>query len=197
MAHSWDRPTVSPTGDFDEKFLFECVGRALSEWEQVESACAELFAAFVLSPKRKPYLAPAIRAYGTVVSFRGRADMLRAAAAAYFLTRKPKATSFEDQLGVLLKEYLGFADRRNEIAHGTVLMLNRNFGHNRPKRPLGFYLFPSFFNPKKYKLDRSIVFQYNSKDLIHFRQEFTKLKIRLLTFRTRLDMFPSSRKKHP
>jgi hypothetical protein len=197
MANPWDMLPVSPTGDFDEKHLFECVGRALSEWEQVEAGCAEIFAALVMSPKKKTHLAPAIRAYGTIVSFRGRAEMIRAAADAYFLTRKQKAQSFQNQLDNLMKQYQGFANRRNEIAHGCVLMLHKTTRPNRPKRPLGFYVMPSFFNPKKFKLDRSITYRYTSKDLIHFRQEFTKLKIGLYTFRTRLRMFPSSRKKSP
>jgi hypothetical protein len=38
---------------------------------------------------------------------------------------------------------------------------------------------PSFFNPKKYGLDEKVSFQYVAADIIYYRQEFTKLFLRI------------------
>ena len=43
----WDIPPPPSHGDFDEEVLFAAIGRALTEWEKVETVCAELFAVFV------------------------------------------------------------------------------------------------------------------------------------------------------
>jgi hypothetical protein len=91
MKNAWDIRDAADRGDFDDKVPFESIGRALTEWENVENSCAELFAAFVLdNPYRNSLQAPAIRAYGSVISFKGRCDMLRAAATSYFHAHEEK-----------------------------------------------------------------------------------------------------------
>ena len=123
MSNPWDIPPHPSNGDFDESALFASIGRALTEWEQVEAACAELFAVLVSVSQRSAQHAPAIRAYGTVISFKARCEMLKAAATAYFHHRRKKKVRFEKQLKTLIDECLSFSARRNEIAHGQVSML--------------------------------------------------------------------------
>jgi len=106
--------------------------------------------------------------------------MLRAASAAYFHAREDKKSKFEERLDSLIGECLEFSNRRNEIAHGRVVMLHlENKEIDEPLKPLGFYILPSFYNPKKYKMDQTITYQYVSNDAIYYRQEFTKLHLRL------------------
>ncbi len=184
---SWDIRDPSPQGDLDPKILFEQIGRALTEWESVEARCAELFAVFTLSPSRNPHFAPAIRAYGSVNSYQGRCDMIRAAAAAYFQTRPKKQKQFEKEVEGVMKDCLLYSNRRNELAHGRVLKFREYTNKRKTKsRDAGYYTFPSLFNPKKYKLDQTITYRYMSSDAIHYRQEFTKLHLRLYALRRRL-----------
>ena len=49
--------------------------------------------------------------------------MLRAAAKAYFCAHKEKEDSFSKRLNCLINECLEFSNRRNEIAHGRVVMI--------------------------------------------------------------------------
>jgi hypothetical protein len=53
-------------------------------------------------------------------------------------------------------------------------------------KPLGFYIMPSFYNPKKYSMTQAVTYRYVSSDAIHYRQEFTKLHLRLTRLRADL-----------
>jgi hypothetical protein len=184
MPNPWDIPPIADHGDIGEAVLFEQIGRALSEWEKVEDACAELFATFVYAPKQSTHRLPAIRAYGTVISYKNRCEMIKHAAEAYFKTRKAKEKQFSTELKKLLTTCQGFSGRRNEIAHGTVSVA---FYSRRGKtKNIGHWLFPSLFNPNKMKIDTGVTYQYTSTEIIHFRQEFTKLHLKLTEFRERL-----------
>jgi hypothetical protein len=184
MTNPWDIPPRRAHGDIDENTLFAAIGRALTEWEQVEAACAEIFAVLVSVSRKSSHQAPAIRAYGTVISFRSRCEMLQAAATAYFHTRKNKEAIFKKQLNAIMKECLAFAARRNEIAHGRVSLVY--YSARGKTRPIGHYLLPSLYNPKKYKIERTVTFEYTSNEVIYFTQEFTKLHLKVDAFRKRL-----------
>jgi len=164
-------------GNSREDAIFSAVGQALTEWEQLENACAQLFAVLVSANHKRAYLAPAIRAYGTVNSAATRCKMLANAGGAYFAKRKTKAQKHEADFDDLLKAYSNFASRRNDIAHGSV---QRVFLTKRGTRPaaLGLYLTPSFYNPQKFK-NEQLSYLYTSNDLIFYRQEFTKLALRI------------------
>jgi hypothetical protein len=173
----WDPRPVSPMGDSREDAIFSAVGQALTEWEVLENACAQLFAVLVSANHKRAYLAPAIRAYGTISSAVTRQQMLVKAGEAYFSSRKGKAQRHEAEFTELMKAYSNFAGRRNEIAHGLV---QRVFLTKRGIRPaaIGRYLTPSFYNPKKFK-NGQLSYLYTSSDLIFYRQEFTKLALRV------------------
>jgi hypothetical protein len=113
--------------------------------------------------------------------------MIRAAAAAYFQTRPKKQRRFEKEVQDVVLDCLRYSDRRNEVAHGRVSQFFEYTDKRKTKsRDVGYYTFPSLFNPKKYKLDQTITFRYMSNDVIHYRQEFTKLHFRLYALRRRL-----------
>lgn len=116
MKKPWEIRDPSPQGDADENNIFNAVGRALTEWENIESECARLFAVFVSAHQRRSYYAPAVRAYGSVVSFKSKGEMLRLAAEAYFKQRNKKRSAFDTRLADLLGEYAQYSNRRNEIA---------------------------------------------------------------------------------
>jgi hypothetical protein len=170
----WDIRDISPLGDGSENTIFTAIGAALTAWETVEVECARLFAVFVSARQKRPYHAPAVRAYGSIVGAHSRCKMLQLAAEAYFARRSVKRQSFEKQFDSLMGEYDQYANRRNEIAHGFVKKVFLTKRH----RAIGLYLVPSFYNPKKYK-DGGLMYLYVSGDLIHYRQEFTKLQLRI------------------
>ena len=177
----WDIPDRRRRGDPTRQAIFVAVGDALSEWELVEEKCAEFFAVFVAAPRKSIVMMPAIRAYGSVLSFRARADMLLAAATAYFHTR-PKKNFLKPQFTKLLEECRSYAARRNEIAHGRVHELfHRRYAKTGGRRfkSVGHYLMPSFYNPKKFGLTRDAAYLYTAAEIIYFRTQFTKLRLRL------------------
>jgi hypothetical protein len=119
--------------------------------------------------------------------------MIREAAAAYFKTRKQRQSAFGLRLKPLIDEYLAYSNRRNEIAHGSVkkvFLTERKSKKGHRQGAIGLYLLPSFFNPKKFK-DEVFTYRYTSSDLIHYRQEFTKLSLRIGALRE--DMQPKRR----
>jgi hypothetical protein len=157
--------------------IFSAVGQALTEWEQLENACAQLFAVLVSTNHKRAYLAPAIRAYGTITSAATRKEMLVNAGEAYFAKRPAKAQSFKAEFTELMQAYIDFASRRNDIAHGLV---QRVFLTKRGIRPaaIGIYLTPSFYSARHFK-NEQLAYLYTSSDLIFYRQEFTKLMLRV------------------
>lgn len=184
----WDISDPAPLGDRDENAIFNAVGRALTEWEHVESACARLFAVFVSANYRRAYHAPAVQAFGCVTSVKTKGDMLRLAATAYFQKRKTKQAAFQRQFSQAVNEYVAYSNTRNDIAHGCVqrvFLTERAIGIRRRAGGIGCYLVPSFFNPKKFKLDQ-FTYRYTSSDLIHYTQEFTKLHLRINALREKM-----------
>src|SRR5437667_11584857 len=84
MSNPWDAPPKPATADVSED-IYTAVGKALSNWELVEAQLGEIFSIFVRTPVfLTPLEEPAMWAYGSVVSFNGRADMLEAAARGFF-----------------------------------------------------------------------------------------------------------------
>jgi hypothetical protein len=181
----WAIRPHAPRGDLEPKELFAAIGQALTEWEHIESSLAEIFAILVSAARKTTFWAPAIQAYGTVISVRGRCDMVRVAADACFNTREKKRAKFEDRLSGLINEVLEFSNRRNEIAHGHVTAI-LDIWEGAPPRTRGYYLFPSMYNPKKFKFGGKATYTYMSSDVIYYRQEFTKLHLRLENFRFEL-----------
>jgi hypothetical protein len=172
----WEIVEPSAFGDPDENPLFNAIGRALTAWETVEVECARLFAVFVLARQKRTYHAPAVRAYGSIVGTQSRSKMLQLAAESYFASRPAKRISFEKRCTDLIGEYIQYASRRNEIAHGLVRRIFLQKGRRRPT--IGIYLIPSFYNPRKFKKE-DFAYRYVSGDVIHYRQEFDKLQLRL------------------
>jgi hypothetical protein len=180
MKNPWDVRDPSPLGDSDENQIFNAVGRALTEWEQVENACARLFALLVSANQRRTYHAPAVRAFGCINSTKTKAEMLRVAAVPYFARRKSKA-QFAAQFKKVVGEYTNFSSRRNDIAHGLlsrVFITGKRTSKGERRGAIGLYLLPSFYNSKKFK-EEKFSYQYTSSDLIHYQQEFTKLSLRI------------------
>jgi hypothetical protein len=168
----WDIPPVRDKGDDKDDTTYTAVGRALTRWEWVEEACGRLFAILVGAPPADLEMAPAVRAYGAIVSFNARSEMLRAAAVVYFLEH-PNA-NLEKRFEDLMSECTGFATRRNEIAHGKVLQVMQEV-IDGPDKPAGHYLIPNYYNPRKFPVRRKPTYQYTSREILYFWGQFSIL----------------------
>jgi hypothetical protein len=124
LKKPFDRFEPSQVGEDTPDPLFLEIGRALTEWEKLESQLADIFE-LTTGAKPRPHweASPAKRAYGTISSFNSRQKMVLEAAEVYwrstFHPYHQDDPPFDD-----LKKYLNkvgmFAARRNDIAHGEV-----------------------------------------------------------------------------
>jgi hypothetical protein len=109
------------------------------------SALGQLFAFLVGAEIVYPNNEPAMRAYGSVISFQGRASMLEEAAAGYFHTRPNE--EFQSRFRKILStECRQFSGRRNDIAHGRWQQAWQKNGQ------LGHFLMPGYQSSKHWKL---------------------------------------------
>ena len=200
----WDAPAPPPAGAPTRDAVFLEVGRALSAWEGVEGNLAYIFATLVTP--RGSQLA-ALRAYGSVLTGRGRVEMMVAAAAAFFFGQEEvqEYVALRD----LLKEVAGFAGRRNEIAHGIVGRYDIGPATSRRETP-SYVLGPPQYATKKTMLkprrSRAEVvhhaprYAYSDVQIDAFRRQFARLErhavgvwIDLIVYAERLPSSPRTR----
>ena len=108
----------------------------------VENALAAVYARIVGEDRYRAY--PATAAYGTIASSPGRIEMIVAAAEADWEHITDPLLS---DTRALLRQVGKLAGRRNDIAHGTVI-LRGGWGH---------YLIPPDYNPRKRHPARELI----------------------------------------
>jgi hypothetical protein len=81
-SNPWEVAPIPAGGDEHEDITFVSVGRALTRWELFESNFSFVFQICVTDNAGLD-LVPARRAYGSILTFRGRAEMTKAAFDAY------------------------------------------------------------------------------------------------------------------
>ena len=117
----------------------------------------------------------ACRAYGTVESCYGKAQMLRAAAEVFFDTRQPFDEQHSAEIKALISAYERGQQLRNNIAHGMAMgfMLGRNHS--------GYFLCPPSGATKKIKRGHhqhyfdKIAYFYDVADIDYCGERFTSL----------------------
>jgi hypothetical protein len=114
-----------------------------------------------------------MRAYGSILTFKGRVEMIETAAAAFFMRYPHPAESF---LADIIKQAKGYSPRRNDIAHGMVQLY-----YPEGKAADGTVVGPSRNATSKYKLTRqegefpfkiTPTFAYSSAELMIFTRDF-------------------------
>ena len=137
MNNPWERLPAHETGDVDDKSTYEAVGRALSQWEILETFLAHLFSVFV--ENRGNVDTAACEDFRSTPVTGNRFAKLEAAAKRYFVAGNGKhRKAFEE----LFRLCTNLANRRNEIAHGCVMHATV-FDHSSK----GYFLTPAFFLP--------------------------------------------------
>jgi hypothetical protein len=115
----WEVPDLPTHGDQSKDDTFRAVGAALSQREYFEGNLTSAFSYLIGSGYGN---IAALRAYGSVETFRGRANMIETAAEVY-LRYNPDA-ALQSLLDEIIKRSRQFSARRNEIAHGIVSPLD-------------------------------------------------------------------------
>lgn len=120
MTNPWDRPSIpiNFNGDADADVLFSCVGRVISYWEAIEFELGLLYTCFGGIPEDH-YL---MREYGAGRIFRDRAQALDQKATAHCI--RHNCQHREGDFDNIMSQCLGYADRRNDMAHGIVFRVD-------------------------------------------------------------------------
>lgn len=183
MPNPWDRPPKATSANADQNDIFRAVGQALSAWESVEHYIARIFAVLVAEKISGPPYAtsadgssPAARAYGSVISFQGRATMVEAAANAFFYTHPHP--EFPGRLRKLMKTAVGWTARRNDVAHGIV--------YGCPWDGSKSLLWPNDYSTSKRSIDRQVAYWYNDEQIIEFGKAFDRLGTEFSKFHSEL-----------
>lgn len=124
--HSWDRPLNSQIpnrpGDLSAEPLFLALGKAVSAWEGVQAATSSLY--FSMSTQELDMDEnPLFQAFGGMSLIHNRHKELMKKSEE-FLSKLPKhhtgAGNFRLRIKKVMASYVGWAERRNDIAHGYV-----------------------------------------------------------------------------
>jgi hypothetical protein len=200
MACLWDIPPPPQIGDASEDITFTSVGRALTRWEEFEVVFASLFSALVAT---KDNNAAAIRAYGSVITFRGRAEMVRAAAEVHFSLFRNCNSALEKGFRAFVNELTNHASaRRNEIAHGVVRVTPIIKHYTVVPQ---YFLYPPYYASNKLQLNRidssdgrqmaryEPKYIYSSVEINQFARAFSDLVPRLAVIMGPMLQQPSRR----
>lgn len=165
------------------------VGEALTMWEQLETTFAFLFSALVSG---SPSNTVALRAYGAVRTFEGRAEMLKEAGFAYFGAYS--APEGEAALKNLLRAAREFGSRRNDIAHGMVTALEwvpPIEGSATEER--GWCVVPAFYISNRHDMNHVPDYVYTSAEMHIFSRRWSVLSylVRSLTDYLTADLLSS------
>jgi hypothetical protein len=166
----WDVPPIPPpeTHDTDAAKLYEAVGRALTIWERsVEGHLAGLFSVIIGTGTTSD---AAMRAYGAIQTFRGRSEMLVAAAEVYFKNHPDSSLTkhFDDAIELASN----FSPRRNDIAHGCVTSVS----HSPIKYPR-WLLLPPRHSTAKITSSGIITYGYTSAIIKGFADHFSNVGV--------------------
>jgi hypothetical protein len=174
---AWEVPDPPESGDATHDVTFAAVGEALSKWEWFEANLSLVFSCLLGTGYGNM---AALRAYGSVESFRGRANLIEHAAEVYF-KYKPNDDLHADLKNLLRTAVNNFSARRNEIAHGIVNPYITIENEKTVRK--GFVLFPAYYATRKRKLpeareplmDTKPNYVYSSLEIKRFTEEFDKL----------------------
>lgn len=171
----WDRRPFPEIPTMVEADIYSAVGVALTEWERFEAQAGNLFLEITRPIERVALL----RAYGSIVTFSGRLEMIDAAMEAH-LNMRP-----DDILAAAYRQFWdeakGFSPRRNEIAHGVCFPSWHEISADENDR--GYLLFPSDYATNKHELigvhewghSELPVYGYGADDIRYYADRFSRL----------------------
>jgi hypothetical protein len=185
MANPWDPIPLPRDADLDDRITFESVGRIIDRWERIEFVLSRLYSLFV----GKPNDGPAMREYGAGRILPERVNILRKAAEEWFV--KNQNQKREGTFDRLTQEVLGFSDRRNEIAHGTVDRVSAlTFFRERTSRAdylVQWAVVPAYQISKRYNFGGVPKYMYGTPEMKLLLERLIILYVALGDFLDELD----------
>jgi hypothetical protein len=158
----WDRPRPPEDDSIPvstEEQLYFAIGRALSEWSNVENELCNLFV--MLYSGKQGYAA--YKMYGSLPSTVARLNALKVTAEALY-AEKPEHAGYAKSLFSLTERFLG---RRNDIAHGLIV---RRITEGRAS------LMELHFNQKHAnQRARKAVYEYEAQHILECGEQFEYL----------------------
>ena len=177
MPKPWE-DRVDEEGDCSADAIYVEVGRALTQWETLESELANIYAHLLADGSGARFLA-AGSAFGQISGSMNRQEMLKSVIAIVFSS--PPMDALEEikaEISVLLNDVRNYTGRRNAIAHGVVIELSVNNGARASFLAPAWYMTrkqhaPASFSPK---------FMFNSRTLAYSTLIFMELRTRATNF---------------
>lgn len=169
-------------GDSIEEPIYTALGRALSAWEGVNAAVNNLFHA-LNAHLDQDELKIATAAFYEKFKTHDRADELRRAGALFvssdFGEKHAEAASFKKRLKQILIRYLGWVERRNELAHGYVTMARSpDYSHDDQPTINVYALLPSHARTDRW-YNSEPGWNYLAAEIEEFARQFTYLDVAL------------------
>lgn len=162
MSNPWDIPPLPTAGDLNPDHTYAGVGRIMSAWETIEYELCMIHSGFCGDPAGE-----AMRLYGAKRNFPGRLRDLSKASEAY-IVRNPSQDR-EGEFDRLLEEVLRYYDRRNEVAHGTVIAITRLSYYRDhltdPSPPTQYAVIPPYHMARSHGVDGLPLYAYTSVSL--------------------------------
>lgn len=170
MISAWNRPTLPKRGDENQFFLFELVGRFMSQWVHVEYNLSLLRSALV----GEHLNGEAARKYGLDRQFKDRLSELEKEAERRFV-RTPNQ-ELEGEFSTIRQAVEGFSARRNEVAHAVVQpsIFLESFIEDRTLGRNAWCLAPPHYERRHFS-DGGPTFAYTSRELVSFIVEMDHL----------------------
>jgi hypothetical protein len=175
-VNPWDIPPFPEQGDPSADLTFAAVGRAMTEWEELELYLARLYAKFRGIP---PINAIAIPEYRDAANFHTRAKEIGNAATKYFVSHPNQER--EGEFKQVLDDIRQLASRRNDIAHGVVKQWwNYKETFSQAVDRDEYMLVPSTYSDKKFGNDREPKYLFRSIEIQQFADQFRRYRLERL-----------------
>ena len=196
----WDRPANSTipnrTGDLVLDPIYVALGKAVSTWEGVNAATAAMHYV-MLDDDRSELDDEAVKAFGSVSNVHERAKHLKERwerfFAADFGASRDEAADIQTKLPKLMHAYRGWAERRNDLAHGYVTEAHSP-DYTDPDQPIvaNYALCPSHARTEKWPHVEP-EYNYVASEIEAFADEFAKLDQQIEAVAERIENLRVSR----
>lgn len=168
----WDPIPIPTHADPIDSATYEGVGRVISQWESVEFQLSRLYSAFVGDSDGPP-----IQQYGVGRIFKERLAILERSAQQWFISQPSQHA--EGHFDRIVEQVRGFADRRNEVAHGIVFPVHTvSFFMETMKLPSGnewWALVPPYHLLRKHDERGAPTYVYTRAELFTLAATLTKV----------------------
>ena len=191
LPKAWDRPPHSGipnrNGDRNSAPIYTALGRAVSAWEGVQAAIAGVFAKLIAGDAD---LENRLIAFGDNSKVHDRAKQIKDEAVKFFARSFANGPQNPRELRAELKSvlaaYRGWAERRNDLAHGYVTPM-RAPDYNDDDQPMRKFhsLLPSHSRITLW-IHEQPIFNYVAAELRVFAKEFVALDKRMEALAARI-----------